>query len=69
MYVLDMQQMEVGLDDAMVVILSDVQLDKPMVLLIVVAVASFIVHYYFKITWKYIGAGEVVRIVSRLRGV
>lgn len=26
-----MQQMEVGLDDAMVVILSDVQLDKPMV--------------------------------------
>eukprot|EP01036_Dinobryon_divergens_P024299 gene24299-32735_t len=28
----NMQQMEVGLDDAMVVILSDVQLDKPMVL-------------------------------------
>jgi hypothetical protein len=61
-----MQQMEVGLDDAMVVILSDVQLDKPMV---------HTVHTYIYILdtmWNTyihtVGAGKALCTVSRLRG-
>ena len=40
--IIDMQEMEIGLEDAMIVILSDVQLDKPMVLVII---AVSIVHH------------------------